>query len=117
MRVGVVGIGIMGRATAALLLATGHSVVIGNRTYDKAKPVLAAGAGWADSPADVAFRSQVVITFVTDQDALNQVTGGPDGIFARLPAESVHVDMSTVLPSTATKAAGIYEKNGKRFLQ
>src|SRR5258708_25334776 len=114
---GVVGIGIMGRDTAERLLATGHSVVIWNRTYETAKPVLAAGAGWADSPAEVAFRSQVVITFVTDQAAVNQVTGGPEGIFSRLPDDSVHVDMSTVLPASANKFAGIYEGSGKRFIQ
>src|SRR5258706_8888574 len=99
MRVGIVGIGIMGRATAERLLATGHSVVIWNRTYEKAKAVLAAGAGWGDSPSQVAFRAQVVITFVTDQAAVDQATGGPEGIFLSLSGDSLHLHISTGLPA------------------
>jgi 3-hydroxyisobutyrate dehydrogenase len=50
MRVGVIGLGIMGQAMAERLLAVGHSVTVYNRTRAKAEPVLAQGARWAETP-------------------------------------------------------------------
>lgn len=117
MRVGVIGIGIMGRATAERLMSTRHSVIIWNRTFETAKPVLAAGAGWADTPADVARRSQVVISFLTDPEAVSGASLGADGILAGLGPDSVHVDMSTVSPESSHRLAQAYSESARKFVQ
>lgn len=117
MKVAVVGLGLMGGAMAKRLLAGGHAVRVYNRTREKAEPLLAPGAEWADTPAAAAGESEVVITMVTDPSAVRDVSLGPNGILAALGDASVHCDMSTVSPQSAGELAGIYEERGKRFVQ
>lgn len=115
--VGVIGLGIMGRAMVDRLLDAGHTVTVYNRTREKAEEALARGAHWADSPAAVATGSAVVLSMVTDPAAVASITEGPAGILAGLAAESVHCDMSTVAPASAQAMAARYQAVGKRFVQ
>ncbi|NSW80554.1 MAG: NAD(P)-dependent oxidoreductase [Chthonomonadetes bacterium] len=117
MRAGVIGLGIMGGAIAERLLATGYEVVVYNRTREKAEPLIAQGARWADSPAEVARQCEVVISIVTDPAAVEQVSFGDRGILSALSAESVHCDMSTVSPAWSRYMAQTYRQAGKRFVQ
>lgn len=117
MRVGVIGLGIMGGAIAERLLTVGHTVFVYNRTRQKAEPLLAQGAYWADSPAEVTRQCEVVISIVTDPAAVEQVSLGEQGILPALGAESVHCDMSTVSPAWSRHMAETYRRAGKRFVQ
>ncbi len=117
MRVGVIGLGIMGGAIAERLLATGHEVFVYNRTREKAEPLLAHGAKWADAPAAVAAHSEVVISIVTDPAAVEQITFGERGVLGALPSHSVHCDMSTVSVAWTRHMAQTYRQAGKRFVQ
>lgn len=117
MRVGIVGLGIMGQAMVGRLLQAGHEVSVHNRTPAKADAAIAAGAVWRDSPADVAASSHVVITLVTDGEALEQVAFGDRGILTKLPIGSVHCDMSTIAPASATAVAARYKQAGRRYIQ
>lgn len=117
MRVGVIGLGIMGGAMAERLLAVGHTVFVYNRTRQKAEPLLAQGAHWADSPAEVARQCEVVISIVTDPAAVEQVSFEEQGIMPALGAENVHCDMSTVSPAWSRHMAETYRRTGKRFVQ
>jgi 3-hydroxyisobutyrate dehydrogenase len=92
---GYVGLGVMGSAIARRLLDAGHDVAVWNRTREKAEPLLAAGARWAESPREVAQESDIVFTMVTSVDAVRAVAEGPDGILAGLGPGKVYVDMST----------------------
>ncbi|MCS6829381.1 MAG: NAD(P)-dependent oxidoreductase, partial [bacterium] len=117
LRTGVIGLGIMGGAMADRLLATGHEVVVYNRTREKAEPLLAKGAHWAESPAEVAWQSEVVISIVTDPAAVEQITFGERGIFDALSSQSIHCDMSTVSMAWTRSMADAYQRAGKRFVQ
>lgn len=117
MRVGVIGLGIMGGAMAQRLLETGHEVFVYNRTRVKAEPLLVQGAQWAETPAAVAQQSEVVISIVTDPAAVEQITFGENGILPALPHESVHCDMSTVSTTWTRQMAEVYQQAGKRFVQ
>ncbi|MCS7309032.1 MAG: NAD(P)-dependent oxidoreductase [Armatimonadota bacterium] len=117
MRVGVIGLGIMGGAMAQRLLETGHEVFVFNRTRAKAEPLLSAGARWADSPAEVARHSEVVISIVTDPTAVEQITFGEQGVLLAISPESVHCDMSTVSVAWTRHIAQAYQQAGKRFVQ
>jgi 3-hydroxyisobutyrate dehydrogenase-like beta-hydroxyacid dehydrogenase len=117
MHVGVIGLGIMGQAMAARLLAAGHAVRVYNRTGEKAEPLLEQGAVWEEAPAVVAARSEVVLSMVSDPAAVAQITRGPEGVLSGLAPESVHCDMSTVSPASAQAMAALYREHRRRFVQ
>ena len=102
---GFVGLGVMGSGVARRLLDAGHTVTVWNRTREKAEPLLAAGAHWADSPRAVAERSEIVFTMVTNTAAVKALTDGPNGILAGLAPGKVYVDMSTASPANTRALA------------
>ncbi|HWT80201.1 MAG TPA: NAD(P)-dependent oxidoreductase [Candidatus Methylomirabilis sp.] len=108
-RIGFIGIGLMGQHMARRVLQGGYPLTIWNRTQDKAKPLLADGAGWADSPKAVAQVADAVITMVTDSAAAEQVACGPHGVLEGARAGLVLIDMSSITPemsrAIATRAA------------
>lgn len=113
---GYVGLGVMGSAVTRRLLLAGHDVTVWNRTREKAEPLLEAGARWADSPREVAERSELVFTMVTNTAAVQAVTEGPDGILAGLGAGKVYVDMSTASPANTRALAERVAEVGAQML-
>ena len=102
---GYVGLGVMGGGVVGRLLDAGHTVTVWNRTREKADPLLEAGARWADSPREVAERSEITFTMVTNTAAVQAVVEGPDGILAGLEPGKVYVDMSTASPANTRRLA------------
>jgi 3-hydroxyisobutyrate dehydrogenase-like beta-hydroxyacid dehydrogenase len=103
--VGYVGLGVMGNSIVRRLLAAGHQVTVWNRTPRKAEPLLAEGAGWADSPREVAAAGDIVFTMVTNTEAVRAVTEGADGILAGLRNGAIYIDMSTASPANTRALA------------
>jgi 3-hydroxyisobutyrate dehydrogenase-like beta-hydroxyacid dehydrogenase len=114
--VGYVGLGVMGSSIVRRLLAAGHEVTVWNRTREKADALLAAGARWADSPREVAERSEIVFTMVTNTAAVRAVTEGEDGILAGLAPGKVYVDMSTASPANTRALAERVAEGGAQML-
>lgn len=114
--VGFVGLGLMGHAMAGRLLAQGRKIVVYNRTRDKAQSLLDAGATWCESPAAVARRASIVLSMVSDSAALESVSTGPDGILNGAREDLLHVDHSTVAPSTTHKLGEAYQTRGRTFM-
>jgi 3-hydroxyisobutyrate dehydrogenase-like beta-hydroxyacid dehydrogenase len=102
---GYVGLGVMGGGVVRRLLDAGHTVTVWNRTAEKADHLLEAGARWADSPREVAERSEITFTMVTNTAAVTAVAEGPDGILAGLAPGKVYVDMSTASPANTRELA------------
>ncbi len=100
MKIGLAGLGKMGAAIALHLIEVGHEVTVWNRSEDKVKPVAAAGAKVARTPAELASAVEVVITIVTDAAALDAIYGGPQGLLAGDIKGKLFIDMSTVRPDT-----------------
>ncbi|MCA1833261.1 MAG: NAD(P)-dependent oxidoreductase [Actinobacteria bacterium] len=98
--VAVIGTGLMGRPIAQRLLDAGYDVTVWNRTAEKMKPLVDAGAIAATSPADAARRAGAVITMVSDPAALQSVTEDGDGV---LDGATTIIQMSTVGPSAITR--------------
>jgi 3-hydroxyisobutyrate dehydrogenase-like beta-hydroxyacid dehydrogenase len=90
---------------ARRVLLGGYPLTIWNRTKDKARPLLDAGAAWADSPRAVAQVSAMVITMVTDSAASEQVAYGPGGVLEGAHPGLVLVDMSSITPETSRAIA------------
>jgi 3-hydroxyisobutyrate dehydrogenase len=98
---GWIGTGVMGAAMLARLQETGYASVVYNRTKEKAKPLLEAGAQWADSPQAVAQQCGVVFTIVGFPNDVRQVYFGDDGLLAGASEGAILVDMTTTEPSLA----------------
>ncbi|OAI40677.1 oxidoreductase [Planctomycetaceae bacterium SCGC AG-212-D15] len=100
-RIGWIGTGVMGRWMCQHLMTKGYSATVYNRSRDKAKPLLDAGAAWADTPRGVAERSDVVFGIVGFPKDVREVFLGGQGALAGSRADSVLVDMTTSEPSLA----------------
>lgn len=111
-RVGFIGIGIMGKPMAHNLLKAGYSVTVHNRRKSKAQQLLSQGAAWAASPADVAGRSDVVITCVTDTPDVRAVLLGQNGVIEAAGPGLICVDMSTISPSATKEMGQILQAKG-----
>ena len=112
MKLGYIGIGLMGRPMTLRLLAAGHEVTVWNRSRDKLAAVVAKGARAADSPAAVARAAEIVMTCVTDQHAMQEVLFAADGIAAGAKPGLLVVDFSSIAPAAAREFSGRLEKSG-----
>ena len=98
MRVGYIGLGIMGSAMAANLRKAGFDLIVWNRTASKAESLKAAGATVAASPADVAKQCDVVCINVRDTPDVEAVLFGRDGVASGARDGLIVVDHSTIRP-------------------
>ncbi len=114
--VGFVGLGNMGLPMAQNLLKAGYALHVFNRTAAKAEALLTQGATWVPSPQALAARTGLVLSIVTDDDALHTVALGEHGILAGLPTQGIHIDMSTVFPDTSKHLAQLYRERGAHFI-
>lgn len=112
MRVGFIGLGLIGTPMSRNLLKNGYDVVVWNRTSSRMTPVLREGASGAVSPHGIAEVSDLIITMVSDSPDVEQVILGERGVIEGVSSGSVVVDMSTISPSvTRSIAAELDKKN------
>ena len=116
MKIGFIGLGIMGSRMAANLQKGGHAVVVFNRTREKAESLIAEGAQWAHSPAALASQVEVVFTMLAHPAAVEEAALGQDGFLSHFAPDHIWVDCSTVNPSFSRKMAAEAEAFGIRFL-
>lgn len=115
-RIGFIGIGIMGKPMAVNLMRAGHSLCVFNRTRSKIEPLLEAGAGEGSHPQDVAERSDVIITIVTDTPDVEQVLFAEHGVASGGRAGQVVIDMSTIAPDGARSFSQRLREQGIELL-
>lgn len=99
MHVGLAGTGKMGSAIATRLHSLGHQLTVWNRTRSRARTLLDAGMGWAGSPQELAQGCEVVITMLTDEQALDEVYFSPQGLMSGPVKDKLFIDMSTTGPA------------------
>jgi 3-hydroxyisobutyrate dehydrogenase-like beta-hydroxyacid dehydrogenase len=116
MRVGWLGLGSMGGLVVERLLDAGREVTGWNRTAAKGEPLVEKGMQWAGSPREVAERSDVVFSMLTDAAAVEAVASGPDGLIAGLSAGAVYADMSTISPEASRAVAARVREAGATML-
>jgi len=112
MRVGFIGLGVMGRPMAEHVLRAGHTLGVWARRPESAAPLVAQGATAYDTPAALAAASDAVITIITNSRDVEGVAFGPDGLAAGFAPGAVHVDMSTIAPEAARAFARRYAERG-----
>jgi 3-hydroxyisobutyrate dehydrogenase-like beta-hydroxyacid dehydrogenase len=119
-KIGLIGLGLMGRPMGMNLLKAGHTLTVWNRTPERASELVTAGAKLAKTPRQVAEASDVLLTMVSDPPALESVLWGQegqsDGALGGLKAGSVYMDSSTVSPALVKKIAEACKLRRVKFL-
>jgi len=113
---GFVGLGHMGGNMAARLLAAGYTVYGESRDPRDAQDLAHEGLRWCDTPREIAETADVVFTSVPDDDVLESIAAGPDGILAGLTEPKIWIDMSTVSPRTSREVADQVRARGAAML-
>ena len=116
MRIGFIGLGLMGRPMALNLIKGGHTVSVWARRAESTKPLADAGAKVAANPKALAADVDVVVSMVADGPDVEQVMLGKDGVIEGGKAGLIAIDMSTIQPSIAKKVNAELGKKGVDFL-
>jgi 3-hydroxyisobutyrate dehydrogenase-like beta-hydroxyacid dehydrogenase len=128
-KIGLIGLGLMGRPMGMNLLKAGHPLTVWNRTASRADELVAAGAVLARTPREAAAGADVLITMVSDPSALEEVLWGStsrsatetritkeNAALSALRSGSFYIDSSTVSPDLARKIAAACTEKSVRFL-
>ncbi|MDR2240659.1 MAG: NAD-binding protein [Zoogloeaceae bacterium] len=105
MKLGFIGLGVMGRPLARHLIEAGHVLSVYARRPEAAQPLVAMGARRCATPAAVAAASEAVFMMVTTGADAEQVALGNDGIIDGAPPGALLIDMGTIPPATARRIA------------
>lgn len=116
MKIGVIGLGLMGKPMARHLHAAGARVVIASRSRGPVDELAAAGMHAADTPRAVAQASDIIIIMVTNTDAVDAVLHGPDGVIAGLAPGKLVIDMGTTKVRETRQWAAETEAAGADYL-
>ncbi|AZN43906.1 NAD(P)-dependent oxidoreductase [Paenibacillus albus] len=110
--IGFIGTGVMGKSMAGHLLNAGYSLIVYNRTKSRADELIAQGAVWKDTVAEVVSQANVVITMVGYPQDVEEIYFGQDGIISNAQAGTYVIDMTTSTPSLARRIYAESKNNG-----
>ena len=113
---GFIGLGTMGGKMVRRLLEAGHTVTGYNRTRSRGDWLVEMGMLWGDTPGQVAEAADVTFSMVANTQALEAVTGGPDGVLSALGPGKVYIDMSTVSPAASRALSEQVREKGAQML-
>jgi 3-hydroxyisobutyrate dehydrogenase-like beta-hydroxyacid dehydrogenase len=116
MRVGFIGLGLMGNHMATNIQKAGHDMIVHDLRPEAAKPHLSAGAKWADSPRQVAEASEVVFTSLPTPPDVEAVALGEHGILAGLGRGRAYFDLSTNSPTVVRRISKLFADRGVHML-
>ena len=106
----------MGMGMARNLLRAGHTLVVYNRSREKAEALAGDGVRVADSPADASRDAEVVMTMVADDHALEQVVFGNDGIASAMKNGSIHLSHSTISTALARRLTAEHAQRNQGYV-
>ena len=112
MRVGFIGLGNMGGPMALNLIKAGHSLVINDIRRSMAETHLSGGAQWADTPAAVAAKSELILTSLPGPKEVDAVALGANGILSGITQGSVYADLSTNSPTVIRRIHDEFQAKG-----
>jgi 3-hydroxyisobutyrate dehydrogenase-like beta-hydroxyacid dehydrogenase len=116
MRIGFIGLGIMGASMAANLQKAGHQLLVSDIKREAAAPHLANGAEWAATPRDVAAGSEIVFTSLPGPPEMEAVALGENGLLSGMKPGGVYFDLSTNAPSMVRKVEAAFADRGAAML-
>src|SRR5882762_5985708 len=110
------GLGTMGSGMVSNLLKAGYELTVWNRSAEKCEPFARKGARVADIPADAARDVDLVIYMLSNDQAVEEVVFGANGILSGIKEGQIAIDMGTVLPAMSLREQEAYAKHGVDFL-
>lgn len=116
MKIGFIGLGRMGDGMAAGLQRAGHALVVHDVVREAAAARLAAGALWADSPAEAARACEIVFTSLPGPEEVESVATGANGVLEGARPESVYIDLSTGHPAVVRRIHRKFSEVGARVM-
>jgi 3-hydroxyisobutyrate dehydrogenase-like beta-hydroxyacid dehydrogenase len=116
LAVGFAGLGRMGTQMALRVLGAGLPLTVWNRSPERLDPLTSAGARAAETPKALAERSEIVLTMVSDADALRSVLHGDEGVLAGLRPGSILIDTSTIGSAAAVELAAEVTERGAHWI-
>jgi 2-hydroxy-3-oxopropionate reductase len=116
MKLGFIGLGVMGRPMALNLMKHGHEMGVYARRVEAVAPLAAAGAVRYATPAELAANAEITFTMVTNSRDVEEVVLGEQGVIRGARAGSVLVDMETISPAVARAVAAALEAKGIAML-
>jgi len=116
MKIGFIGLGLMGVRMANNLLDNGNELIVYNRTKDKAETLIKKGAVIAESPSEVGKQVNIIFTMLSDPSAVEKVAFGENGFLNKFKQNSLWIDCSTVNPSFTKSTAAKVKKLNLRFI-
>ena len=112
LKIGFIGIGVMGKSMADNLLKAGYEVMVYTRTKQKAETLLTKGAKWFDSAKALAQNVDVIISMVGYPQDVAEIYLGENGVIKNLKPQSIIIDMTTSSPKLAQE---IYQEASARL--
>jgi 3-hydroxyisobutyrate dehydrogenase-like beta-hydroxyacid dehydrogenase len=116
MKIGFLGLGIMGSRMARRLLASGHEVTVWNRHRAKAEPLAAEGASIAATPAEAAHGKDAVVSMLFDNAANEDVLLGSGGALSAMEAGSLHIACSTISVALSERLTAQHASRGLEYV-
>jgi 3-hydroxyisobutyrate dehydrogenase-like beta-hydroxyacid dehydrogenase len=116
MKIAFIGLGRMGMGMARNLLRAGHGVAVYNRTREKAETLAADGARVASSPADACRDAEAVMTMVADDQAVEEIVFGNNGIASAMKGGCIHVSHSTISTALARRLTAEHGQRNQGYL-
>lgn len=116
MRIGFIGTGVMGKSIVKHFLANGHEVMVYNRTKSKTDELVAQGAIWQETPAEVTNASEIIFSMVGYPSDVEEIYYGANGIFSVEVKDKILVDLTTSTPTLAEKIYQTAKKEGAAAL-
>jgi 3-hydroxyisobutyrate dehydrogenase-like beta-hydroxyacid dehydrogenase len=116
MNIAFIGLGNMGSAMATNLIKGGHTLTVYNRSRNRAEPLKALGAQVADTPGEAVAGAEVAITMLADDHAVEAVVFGKGNVLDSLPANSVHVSMSTISVAMSRRLAAAHAERKQYYV-
>ncbi|TBW29183.1 NAD(P)-dependent oxidoreductase [Gramella sp. KN1008] len=116
MKIGFIGLGIMGSRMAGNLVKNGYQLKVYNRTKEKADKLIKAGAAWADSPSEAANEVDILFTMLEKPKVVEELALGDSGFLNSMKKDSLWIDSSTVNPSFSEQMAVVAQNKGVRFM-
>jgi 3-hydroxyisobutyrate dehydrogenase-like beta-hydroxyacid dehydrogenase len=114
MKVGFIGLGQMGRPMAERLVGAGHGMKVYNRTRAAAEPLAQIGATVVERP-DELLQADIVVSMLSDDAAVAAVWLDP-GLASRMPADAIHLNMSTISMEVARRLASAHQRGGSLYV-
>jgi 3-hydroxyisobutyrate dehydrogenase-like beta-hydroxyacid dehydrogenase len=115
-KISYLGLGTMGTGMASNLLKAGYELTVWNRSAQKSQPLARKGARVANTPADAVRDVDLVIYMLSNDQAVEEVVFGANGILSGIKEGQIVIDMSTVLPATSLREQEAYANRGAHFL-